>query len=329
MPVTNIGSTWNASGLEGDLTFYDKIGGGNVLTIARDMAYLNDQRYAVTYYVDGNTTNTTLDGKTWATAFDSIADGLAAADDFMGLAANRAWAKRARVYVVGDALEEDLTALAEKTDVIGLGQCDGFFGARIKGNHVIGSTSYAGCRLFNLSFLDADAGGVILTIPTQQSGIELHGCTFLPANVSSTPTTVGLLVTASAYFRAYNCEFAGEWDSGFSTAAISLGAGTGHGTVIDNCRISNTHATGLGITVNASRAGSNSWISNNFLKTVGGIPVDDNSDTFMVVNNRWITNIDCATYTAGFDINLLLASGNLQTGGNAGDHDSVPHILFA
>ena len=109
------------------------------------------------YFVDGNTQNTIQDGATWATAFDTLAEALAASHARIGTAAYRSWAVRNRIFVVGDALVEDLTALAQKTDVIGVGQCDGFGpGARIQGNHVIGTTSYAGCRLINLAFLYRD-----------------------------------------------------------------------------------------------------------------------------------------------------------------------------
>lgn len=325
MPVTNIKSTWASAGNEGGLTFYDGVGGGNVLILARDGVYANSTRYASTWYVDGNTTNTTQDGKTWATAFDTLAEGLAAAHSFQSTAANRAWAKRSVVYVVGDALVEDLTAMAEKTDVIGVGQCDGQEpGARVQGNHVITSTAYIGCRWFNIAFFDADASGIIFTLPTQQGATVFDNCTFL----TGASTVTGLLATAVTDLQVRNCKFFGSWNAGFSTAAISLGAGSGNRTIIENCQISNTHATGVCILVDISRSAADSYIRDNYLNAVG-MPIDDNSDSFYIVNNRWVTGIDCATYTNGFDLNLLKASGNLQTGSNAGDHDSVPHILFA
>ena len=263
------------------------------------------------YYVDGNTNNGVQDGSSWDCAFDNIAEALAASHARIASSVYRSWATRNRIFVIGDALEEDLTKLAQKTDVIGLGQCDGFFGARIKGNHVIDSTAYAGCRLFNIALHDNDASGIILTIPTQQSGIVLEDCDFLAG-----PSTVtGLLVTASAFFRASNCRFHGGWNSGFSTAAISIGAGTGVGTIIEDCTIGNTHATGTGILVSGTRAGVESYIRRcNIVCTA--MCIDDDSDTFYIIDNRWITaGANVGTHDA--DINLKKAAGNIAT---ANDH---------
>jgi hypothetical protein len=276
MPRTDVKSEWEG----GALTFKDAIGGSNVMTIARDGVYLNPVGYASTWYVDGNTNNTTLDGKTWATAFATLAAGLAAAHAFQTKAANRAWAKRSVVYVVGDALTETLTKLAEKTDVIGLGQCDGFFGARIIGNQLIGAPVYAGCRMFNLAF-QADAG-VIMTIPTTQSGIGFYGCDFL----AGATTTIGLLATASTDLSVVNCNFRGSWNSNFSTAAIDLATGSANRTLIKGCHIEN--GGGIGIRVNAGRTGGGSFIEDNYI-SASTVTISDASSTFHVINNRLVS----------------------------------------
>jgi len=280
-----------------------------------------------TWFVDGNLGSDGYEGTEREKPFKSLAKALAVSHADIGNSAQRHWARRNTIHIFGDSLTEDLTALAQKTDIIGWGTCDGLGPARIYGNHVIANTSYPGCRFFNVAFADADALGTIFTATSYQAGLEFHGCDFLAA--SGGTTAIGLLATAVTALKVKGCRFLGSWGSatGFSTAAISLGAGAGLNTIIDNNFIENPHATGQGIIVNASRSGGGSYISRNYLQTVGGIPIDDDSDTFMVIDNRWITNIDCATYTAGFDFNLKLASGNLQTGGNAGDHDAVPHIL--
>ena len=76
------------------------------------------------YFVDGNKSDDSGDGTTWATAYKYLATGLAASHAQISATANRAWARRNRVYVCGDAIEENLTKFAEKTDVIGVGSCN-------------------------------------------------------------------------------------------------------------------------------------------------------------------------------------------------------------
>lgn len=267
-----------------------------------------DPSKAGVFFCDCNTGSDSNDGKSWDTAFATVTAGLAACHEYQSTAGNRAWARRSKLFIAGDTFEEDLTKLAEKTDVIGVGQCDGFFGARIKGNHVIGSTAYAGCRFFNVSFLDNDATGTILTIPTQQSGIVLQDCVFL----SGTATVVGVLSTASTDLLIRRCKFHGSWTSSFSTAAISLAAGSANRTIIEDCYIENQHASGVGILVNASRTGAGSWIRNNQLFTTA-MAIDENSDTFAVVNNTCVVGTAKAAGTS-VDIPTAKSANNIVTG---------------
>jgi hypothetical protein len=267
-----------------------------------------DPSVAGIYFVDGNSGNDGNSGLSWDEAFKTVAKGLLACHQYQTKSANKAWARRSKLFIVGDYFEEDLTALAEKTDVIGCGQCDGFFSARIKGNHVIDSTKYSGCRLFNITFQDNDATGTILTIPTEQSGIVLDGCTFL----SGTATVIGVLVTASSDFQMRNCKFQGSWSSSFSTAALSIGAGDGRRTIIENNTIENQHATGVGILVNIGRIGLGSFIRGNHLYTTA-MAIDENSNTFACIDNRAIVGTAKAADTS-VDISAALSVNNLVTG---------------
>ncbi len=260
------------------------------------------------YFVDGNSGSDGNTGKSWEDAFATLAKACTVSHADIARGSDR-WARRNTIFVAGDALTEDLTALAQKTDIIGVGTCDGFGpGARIKGNHVIDSTSYAGCRLINLAFIDNDATGTILTIPTQQSGIQILGCDFL----SGTATVIGVLATASSDLIIKGCRFLGSWTSSFSTAAISIGAGTGHRNYIEDNYIENTHATGVGILVNASRVGAGSWIRGNNLSTTA-MAIDENSDTFNVVDNRCVVGTAKAADTS-VDIPAAKSVNNIITG---------------
>jgi hypothetical protein len=265
------------------------------------------------FWVEVNSGRDRGSGKDLDHAFGSLA--YACARSHADIAQRSRWARRNTIYVYGDALEEDLTALAQKTDIVGLGQCDGFHrGARLKGNHVIGTTKYPGCRLFNMELLDNDAGGTTLTIPTEQSGLKLINCDILGG-----PTTaIGLLITASAFFGMYGCRFLGSWNDGWSTACIDIGTGEGRGMEMINNQIVNTHATGEAINVHASRTGDDSFIKDNLI-VAGQLTIDDDSDTFYVVNNDIISRgaaTGASVFTDVIDINAARAARNHLTASN-------------
>lgn len=271
------------------------------------------------YFVDGNSGGAGRDGKSWDTALSTLTEALALSH--ANIAANsRGWASRNRIYCKGDALTEDLVKLADKTDIIGVGSCDGFGpGARLLGNHVI-SGAYIGCRFINMALKDNDATGTIMTLATAQGATQFINSYFL----SGTATVTGLLATAVTDLRVIGCEFQGSWASSFSTAAISLATGSGNRTIIQNNIIGNTHATGNGILVNAGRTGAGSWILNNYFKTTA-MAIDENSDTFAVVGNRIVTLTAKAAGTS-VDIPGALSLDNLVIGSDGAI--SIPAINF-
>ena len=76
------------------------------------------------YYVDGNVAATGNGSPDHPYA--TLAEAITASDASIGLAANRWWARRNRIYVCGDALSENLVKFPTKCDVIGCGSYDGF-----------------------------------------------------------------------------------------------------------------------------------------------------------------------------------------------------------
>lgn len=279
-----------------------------------------DQGKASVFFVDGNRGNDGYDGKSWDNPFATLAKGLAECDAFQRKSTNKAWAQRSKLFVAGDSLTEDLTKLAEKTDVIGVGQCDGIGPARVKGNHVIAASPvYMGCRFFNVAFHDNDAGGTTITIPTQQSGIVFDNCWLLAG-----PTTaIGILMTAATDFAIRNCRFHGSWNAGYSTAIISIGNGSSARCIIENNLLENTHATGVGILVGSTRSG-NGYIRNNLIRTTG-MAINDDSDTFVITDNRIVVGTNKAAGTS-VDINAVLAANNIVTG--ADGTISIPACNF-
>jgi len=256
------------------------------------------------FYVDGNVVNSG-DGFTWDTAKKTLAEGLAAAHLYQTTSSNRAWAHRATVYVAGDDLDEDLTKFAEKTDVIGVGSDDGNKGPRILGNHVLEAATedtYAGCRFINMTF-KPEASGPVVTIPTGQHGIEFHYSKWEWAAASTT----GILITASLDMVVDNCRFVKGSGTGFSTGAISIGAGAASQTIITNSYID----ANVGITLNASTTGEGILIQNNTVIAVG-VTIDDNSDLAYVIDNRCISEGTLGANS--YDFSLAKSAGNIVTG---------------
>jgi len=271
------------------------------------------------FYVDGNVDATGSGSKDYP--FSTLAEAIAASNTSIALSSNRWWARRNRIFCMGDALDETLAQLPTKCDVIGVGSYDGYTKCGLSGNHSSAAESY-GTRFFNMHFLADATASAIFTLAgaNSASGIQFHECTF---DGTKGTVTSGILSTAMPFLGVFNCEFKGP----FATSYISFGAGEAGGATIQGNKMSGSLAKGI-VLGGTTTASWEMFLIENFIKTVG-IWVDDDADVLHVINNRAITEVDCATYTAGFDMNLLLASGNLQTGSNAGDCDSVPHILFA
>lgn len=230
------------------------------------------QVFGKTWYVNGNFGIDTNDGRSQTAPFKTLAKAFAVSHADIATSPN--WANRNRIYISGDSFTESLVAFPQKTDVIGVGSCDGIPTARIIGSHVPVNTAY-GTRFYNIDF--NATSGVIIT-ETSATQAQYHDCIF---SADGTATT-GLLLTGGTDRQIKGCEFRG-WDdaNGFTTAAISLGTGASPRTIIEDCTITNS---AKGILVHASRTGAGSRIKNCFINT-SGITIDDAGSTFNVVEN--------------------------------------------
>lgn len=284
------------------------------------------QPQASTWYVDGNRVSSG-GGRTWETAFKTLAEGLLAAHTFQSTSANRAWAQRSTVYCTGDALTEDLTVFAEKTDVIGVGCTNQHPRPRLEGNHVLVATTsdtYHGCVFHNIEFY-SDAAGIIVDIPANQNGIGFDNCVFSAVDGA----TIGIRATQSHDMFITNCRFDPNTSAvGFATAAIQINAGSCTNFLLQNCRIT---SDGIGLDFNCTtNTAVNCWAIDNNFHCVG-MCIDSESDTafksLAVVGNRMITDIDTTTVTDGYDFVLGMASDNLLTGKD--ECDAVPYVLQA
>ena len=279
---------------------------------------------ALDYFVDGNTTNGVQDGLSWDTAFDTLAEAITASNVSIALTANRWWARRNRIFVLGDQeIDEDLTVLPEKCDIIGLG-ADLVPYPRVIGHHTI-AVAKVGCRWINMGFL-ADGTGDLFVIPAGCHGLQFLGGMMQPSLAGNTKA---LEITDSALVIVQGVKIVqnpGAYATGIFGIGVSIeGTTSTHQITIDGNWINAT----VGVKCVASSPAYDGVISNNFIHSVS-YWVDDDSDQFHVINNRAITDIDTTTSTAGFDFNLKLASGNIQTGSQAGGFcDHIPHALIA
>lgn len=261
------------------------------------------------FYVDGNVTSSG-DGKTWDTAFKTVAEGLAATHSYMTTSGNLAFAHRATLYVAGDDLDEDLTKFSEKTDVIGVGSDDGRKGPAILGNHVLeaaSSDTYAGCRFINITFTP-EASGPVVTIPSGQHGIEFQGCKFEWAASSTT----GILSTASNDLVVNGCRFIKGSSTGFTTGAVVFGAGAAGQTTITNNYID----AAIGIVLNSSTTGEGFLVQDNTF-VVATLAFDDDADIGYLVNNMIISAADNDTMGNIIDGDDALMVGNIVTGSSS------------
>lgn len=316
---TKVGVRWNVSGLERQMDFYGKANGNSVMTVTDGGVIMPNPSGAQDYFVDLNR-SAAGDGLTWDSAFTTIAAAITASNTSIGLSANRWWARRNRIFVVGDGITESLTVLPEKCDIIGLG-ADLYAFPRVIGMHIIAAAK-VGCRFINMGFI-ASGSADVFAIPAGCFGLSFIECLFIPA-VGGTAKAIE--IASAALVTIQGCRIiVGSGDlTNIFTTAISCEGLIGHETVIKDNFIHST--AGIAI-VEGAGANHGSIIDNNVIRATG-IAIDDNSDDYIVTNNRWMTDIDTGTSTDGYDFNVQLAAGNIQMG-VTGLCDTVPFTKIA
>lgn len=273
-----------------------------------------------TYYVDGNAGLDTNDGSSWEKAFKKLSVALAASHANIA-SGSTGWAARNRIFFKADQVAtadgEDLTKLAQKTDIIGVGSTDMRSMPQLMGNHVIPNTvSYMGCRFINVSFKGPVlTGGDIWTI-TGQHGIEFIGCEF--DGSSTTAATAAIIATACSRLAVRDCVFRGA----YTDAVIEIGAGQADDLVIERNFIQGAN---MGIDISGSAtfaAGKYGLIKANILSTTLACINDAEAKSF-VIGNRGTTLAAKGTALAGAVVcNIKLALDNRFT---TSDADNVEY----
>ena len=271
------------------------------------------------YFVDGNKI-TAGTGSSWSDAYNTLSAACAASHADMAVSAYRKWAARNTIFVIGDAITEDLTKLAQKTDIIGLGSYNQYKKAGIIGAHVIEAAAtahYMGCRIYNLQFRDDDAGGILFDIPINQNGIEFINCDFQ----SNATDTIALRLGGCHDTKIAGCTFRTNTSGvGFSTAAIQVSEGAGALTNVNIIGNQINAGAGIGIDWNETTT-INSWIIGNYIHSTAAMGIDtDDEAGVMVFDNRILTSGLASADNTSNDFNILYAGNNVCTGNNTTIH---------
>jgi hypothetical protein len=290
--------------------------GGQILAEPGGSIMAGNPTGAADYFVDLNVSAT--GSGSMQDPFATIAEAITASNTSIGLTANRWWARRNRIFVMGDGIDEDLTVLPEKCDIIGCGS-DLVPYPRIIGAHTIAAAK-VGCRFINIGF-QLTGTGVGLTIPAGCHGFQIIGGMLQPALAGN---TVGIQITDSALFKILGLEIhqnPGAYGTGICAVGIAVaGTAATHQFEIAGGFIEATE----GIDVVASSPAYGSRIRDLIIKATA-LAIDENSDTVIIDSVHMYSAANATENGSGvIDANTSLGSNCRIT---CGDHLNAPWPL--
>jgi len=283
--------------------------GGQILVEPGGSVMGGNPSGAADYFVDLNV-SATGDGSMgdpYSTVEEAIDSSNISIGDDSGY---RWWARRNRIFVMGDGIEESLTVWPEKCDMIGLGSDLHPF-PRITGAHTCAAAK-VGLRLINLGFV-ASGTGAVLNFVAGCHGLQIFGCYY---QVSAAGNTYAITIADSAHVRIEGSRIittSGAITTSIFGTAINI---TGTAAIHDLNILDNNIFATAGIAVAAGNC-HGSLIKDNVIRAVGGLCINDDSKEIACINNRLISS-DAGLVEAAFcDWNPLLAVGNLCTSDTA------------
>lgn len=271
---------------------------------------------AGTYYVDLNVA-ASGDGSP-DHPYDTIAEAITTSNASIGSSTNRWWARRNRIYVCGDGIEEDLTVLPEKCDIIGCGS-DLYPFPRVIGHHII-ALAKVGCRFINMGF-QADAATPLFVIPAGSHGLQFLGGHMTPALGGS---TIAIQTTDTACVVVDGLKIQYNIGGGIFAEGLKILGTVGHEIEIKNSDIYATE----GIHVAAGNGCTGSIIKNNNIYATA-LTINDESLLFRVVGNDLVSGatVALAGGAGGIVCNPLLASGNKLGGKDTVTNADYPFVI--
>jgi len=312
--VTNVKSDW----VKGNLVFSNVKSGNPVATISGSGIQFPNPTGAMDYFVDLNI-STSGDGLSWSTAFSTIAAAITASNTSIGLTANRWWARRNRIFVLGDGITESLTVLPEKCDIIGLGS-DLYPFPRVIGTHTI-AVAKVSCRFINMGF-QATGTGDLFVIPAGCHGLQFLDCTFTAATAGNTKC---LEITDSAHVLINGCKIITPAGA-VTTSIFAVGIAIEGTAAIHDFEASDNFIFATAPIEVANGTLNGSLIARNTLKAVGGLCINDDSDDVACVDNRLISSNAALAEASFCDWNSLLAVNNIGTS-NTARNAPIPAVV--
>lgn len=299
--------------------------------VAADVQFANwgaNPSGAQDYFVDGNAGNTSGNGLSWDTPMKELPAAIAASNVSIVASTNRWWARRNRIFVLGDQeITDDLTIFPEKCDIIGVG-FDIEPMPRITGHHIIAALATGkayGTRLINLGWMCDDAGEHFHFVKDHMA-IEFHGCKFWPLVTGSTHCI--RLADNNRAFKMYDSQIyvhAASPSVGIYAECVKVEGVGQHDQIYQGNFMHGTE----GIHIVASTGGYNSFVDRNIIRATA-LTVNDAAGLAVLTDNRLITAVDCDTgFVNGVVSDANLAANNVltHTGSDLSEH--YPFILDA
>lgn len=255
------------------------------------------------YYVDLNNIKTGGGTGSIDDPYSTLAAAIAASNLSIANNDNRWWARRNRIFVMGDGIAETITVLPEKTDIIGVGT-DLSPLPRITGVWTIAAAT-VGVRFINLGFT-ATGTAKVLDLPAACHGTQILDCVF---TATAAGNTTCIEITDSAKVLIQGNKIYGH-NGASSTGVFAICIGITGTSAIHELNIIDNYMIGTaGIQVAAGTL-HGSFIDSNVIRTVGGLAIADASSDVVCVDNRFL-NSNANLAESGFCTwNSALAVGN-------------------
>jgi len=258
------------------------------------------------YYVSKAGNSTT--GKSWETAFSTIAAAITASNATIDWAGNE---EDNYIIIAPGTYAESLTTIPSYCHMIGLGVgtlANSGMSVRVDpASGVAMSGTALGLHLYNIAF--TAKGAVDILDFGICNDVLIERCMFAPSDGS---TVNGISTTNSDGLNIRNCKFKSGLGGGAGmTCGMYFGGGSEkylHNALIENNIIMGLDATGTGIYIQDTCTGTESVIKDNIIYLSGaGIGIDDDSDDVIVKGNT-VFHVSGDAY----DINAKLASQNID-----------------
>lgn len=253
------------------------------------------------HYYDLNIAATGLDGRCWASAYNTLAAAITASD--ADISAHRGWARRNTIYASADPMGETITDLPNRCDIVGVGTDTAPMPRWTVALTVAAATT--GCRFYNWRFAQ-NAAVASVSFVTGTSGIEFHNCQFY----GGTTATYGIqFVVVCGNIKIHNCDFIGDSSTNkFQTAAIAFtGTGSLYDIDIRDCWIEGAEGLAIASTVN----GLGGLRMRNCDVFADAIVINDDSNALHMMNCRFKSDGPCggAAAPSAMDASVNRASG--------------------